>query len=357
MKLPARLFLPLAMYSLLCAVALLASSGCTAADNTNANTTATTTVTPPPAGAPAQQNLTVAERPQKIKDQMTARGEQDEAAPTLRFVEPREGQAITGSTVNVKLALAGELKGYKPGKDPATNMGNHIHVILDNQPYEAYYNLDQPFELRNVTEGKHTLRVFASRPWHESYKNTGSFQMVAFTVKGGGDASKPTTTATGQTMADNKNAVNANANKSAANANTNANAANANAANANAAASPTPAREGKDMPSSQAGEIDAKKPLLTYSRPKGDYKGADADAIMIDFWLSNAKLKGDGGDYRVRYSVNGGEPKFIETWQPIWLTGWTAGKHTIKLELVDKDGNVVENGGYNSTSRDINVSK
>jgi hypothetical protein len=338
MKLSARLFLSFAFYGLV-AVALVASSACTTADNTNANTTATTNVTPPPASSPSPQNLTVAERPQKIKDQMQARGEQDEAAPTLRFVEPRDGATINGSTVNVKLALAGELKGYKPAKDPATGMGNHIHVILDNQPYEAYYNLDQPFELRNVTEGKHTLRVFASRPWHESYKNMGSFQMVTFTVKGGGDAAKPTTTASGQTMADNRNA----------------NASNANAANANAAA--TPAREGKEMPSSQAGEIDATKPLLTYSRPKGDYKGADADAIMIDFWLTNAKLQGDGGQYRVRYSVDGGEAKFIDAWQPIWLAGWTAGKHTVKVELVDKDGNVVENGGYNSTSRDINVMK
>ncbi|HEX8129776.1 MAG TPA: hypothetical protein VF527_11800 [Pyrinomonadaceae bacterium] len=327
--------------------ATLAGASCTTADNSNANTTATTTVTPPPAGSPSPLNLTVAERPQKIKDQMQARGEQDAAAPTLRFIEPRDGATVTGSTVNVKLALAGELKGYKPGKDPATNMGNHIHIILDNQPYEAYYNLDESFELRNVTEGKHTLRVFASRPWHESYKNNGSFQMVAFTVKGGGDATKPTTTATGQTMADNKNTG---ANANAANANT-ANAANANA-NANAAP-----REGKEMASSQAGEIDRAKPLLTYSRPKGDYKGADADAIMIDFWLTNAKLRGDGGDYRVRYTVNGGEPKFIDKWEPIWLTGWTAGKHTVKVELVDKDGNVVENGGYNSTSRDINVSK
>jgi len=347
MKLPARLFLPFALYSLV-AVALVASSACTAADNSNANTTATTTVTPPPAGSPSPLNLTVAERPQKIKDQMQARGEQDTAAPVLRFVEPRDGATLSGSTVNVKLSLAGELKGYKPGKDPATNMGNHIHVILDNQPYEAYYNLDEPFELRNVTEGKHTLRVFASRPWHESYKNNGSFQMVTFTVKGGGgDASKPTTTATGQTMADNKN-TGANANAA------NSNAANANATNTNAAAPP---REGKEMASSQAGEIDASKPLLTYSRPKGDYKGADAEAIMIDFWLTNAKLQGDGGDYRVRYTVNGGEPKFIDKWEPIWLTGWTAGKHTVKVELVDKDGNVVENGGYNSTSRDINVSK
>jgi hypothetical protein len=52
--------------------------------------------------------------------------------------------------VKLKLALSGDLKGYQPHKDEATGMGNHIHVILDNQPYEAYYNLDQEFELRNV---------------------------------------------------------------------------------------------------------------------------------------------------------------------------------------------------------------
>jgi hypothetical protein len=329
-----------------------ALSACTTADNSNANTTVTTTVTPPAASPTnAPQNLSVVERPQKIKDQMAARGEQDQAAPTLRFLAPTEGATINGSTVNVKLALGGDLKGYKPGKDPATMVnndpatmkGNHIHVILDNQPYEAYYNLDEPFELRNVTAGKHTLRVFPSRPWHESYKNAGAFQMVTFTVKGGGDASKPTTTSTGEKMADNKNA-------SAANKNT----ANANAANANANAQP---HEGKDMAASTAGAVDPHKPLLTYSRPKGEYKGADTDAIMIDFWLLNAKLKGDGGDYTVRYSVDGGAPQTIDKWQPIWLTGWTGGKHTIKLELLDKDGNPVDNGDYNTTARDITVTK
>src|SRR5215203_3730998 len=105
------------------------------------------------------------------------RGEQDAAAPALTFDEPREGATVTGSTVKVQLKLAGDLKGYQPHKDPSTGMGNHIHVILDNQPYEAYYELGQPFELRNVSEGPHTLRVFASRPWHESYKNDGSFQI------------------------------------------------------------------------------------------------------------------------------------------------------------------------------------
>jgi hypothetical protein len=119
----------------------------------------------------------------------------------------------------------------------------------------------------------------------------------------------------------------------------------------------TPAREGKDYPPSQAGNVDPVKPLLTYSRPKGEYKGADADPIMIDFWLLNAKLQGDGGEYRVRYSVDDGEAKFLEKWEPIWLSGWVSGKHRVKVELVDKAGNVVDNGGYNSTTREITVTK
>jgi hypothetical protein len=329
----------------------LSLAGCASNDNANVNTTATTNVTPPAASpTPATQNLEVTERPQKIKDMMASRGEQDQASPVLKFVEPREGATINNSTVNLKLALSGDLKGYKPGKDPATGMGNHIHVILDNQPYEAYYNLDQPFELRNVSEGKHSLRVFASRPWHESYKNNGSFQMVTFTIKGGGaNASKPTTTNGGQVMADSKSGSNMNT--------TSTNTHPTMPANSNTASSNTAApREGKDMAASTAAsDVDAKKPLLTYSRPKGEYKGADTEAIMIDFWLSNAKLQGDGGDFRIRYSVDGGEAKYIDKWEPIWLKGWTAGKHTVKLELVDKDGNVVANGDYNSTSRDITV--
>lgn len=312
----------------------LTFAGCSSADSANSNTT-TTTVASPPAAAPAPQNLTVVERPKKIKDMMAARGEQDNAMPALKFVSPKNGETLTNSTVSVKLDLSGDLKGYKPMKDPTTGMGNHIHVILDNQPYEAYYDLSQPFELRNVKEGKHTIRVFASRPWHESYKNTESFQMVAFTVKdGGADVSKPTTTNSGQVMADNKKDTNKNAN-----------------------AAPAPPHEGKDMAASLAGEIDATKPLLTYSRPKGEYKAADADNIMIDVWLKNGKLQGDGGDLRVRYSVDGGEAKFIDKWEPIWLTGWSTGKHNVKIELVDKAGNVVENGGYNSTTRDITVTR
>src|SRR5215218_7130546 len=157
--------------------------------NSNANTT------------PEQQAISVVERPQKIKDMMASRGDQDAAAPTLTIVSPAQNSTFVSSTVPVKLQLAGDLKGYQPHKDPETQMGNHVHVILDNQPYEAYYNLGQDFELRNVADGEHTLRVFPSRPWHESYKNTGAFQMVKFTVKnGGGNANQPVTTNSGQQM-------------------------------------------------------------------------------------------------------------------------------------------------------------
>jgi hypothetical protein len=304
---------------------LFVASACQPVDQ-NANTTATSTVSPP-----GEQKLTQVPRPAGLEQSMKDRGEQDQAKPTLKIISPANDATINGAKVEVKLELAGDLKGYMPHKDPATQKGNHIHVILDNQPYEAYYELGQSFELRNVSEGKHTLRVFPSRPWHESYKNEGAFQMVEFTVKGGGDASKPTTTNSGEKMA--------------------------NPAKTDASASPTPAREGKDYSPSQAGNVDRTKPLLTYSRPKGEYKAADADPVMIDFWLVNAKLQGDGGDYRVRYSVDGGETKFLDKWEPIWLSGWINGKHSVKLELVDKDGNVVDNGGYNSTTREITISK
>jgi hypothetical protein len=300
--------------------ALLALAGC-ATNPDNANTTATNVVSAPPI-----QKLTLGARPQSIMEMMKQRGEQDEAQPTLRIVTPAKDAIVNGANVDVRLELSGDLRGYKPHKDPATDKGNHIHIILDNEPYEAYYELDQPFQLRNLMAGKHTLRVFPSRPWHESYKNDGAFQMVSFTVKGGGDASNPTTTNSGQTMANN-----------------------------NSAALPSPSREGKDMNASRGGEVDPAKPLLTYSRPKGEHKDAEADPIMIDFWLSNAKLKGDGGEYRVRYIVDDDDPRFIEKWEPIWLSGWLAGKHTVRLELLDKNDLPVANGNFNTTSREITI--
>lgn len=312
------------LFLIIISAGLLFLAACSA-DNRN-QTTAVTTVTPP-----VTQSLQVTTSPQRILDLMKQRGAQDADKPVLKVVSPADQSTINGSIVRVRLTLSGDLGGgYKPEKDPVTGTGNHIHVILDNQPYEAYYHLGQPFELRNVIAGKHTLRVFPSRPWHESYKNEGAFQTVTFTVTGGGDPSKPTTTNSGQVAANN---------------------------NASPAASPAPTAEGKDMAPTTAGDLDPTRPLLTYSRPKGEYKGSEADPIMIDFWLTNAKLRGDGGEYRVRYIIDDDQARYIDKWEPIWLSGWINGPHTVRLELLDKDNNPVENGGYNTTTREITVVK
>lgn len=280
---------------------------------------------PEETASPETPGLTETEQPAKILEMMKARGDQDQAKPVLSVESPREGEVIESSTVKVKVSVGGDLKGLKMGKDEA-GMGNHVHVILDNQPYAAHYMWNEGFELRNVTDGEHTLRMFPSRPWHQSYKNDGAFKMVRFTVKNGGaDESAPTTDGNGNKMADPKSEA-------------------------------EPA-EGVTVESSNAGNVDPSKPLLTYSRPKGEYKGEDADAIMIDFWLSNAVLTGDGGQYRVRCTVNGGEPRMIEKWAPLWLKGWTEGANSVKLELIDGNGNVVENGGYNSTTREIKITR
>src|SRR5690606_41329688 len=132
--------------------ALTAACGAPAANNSAANTSNNSTAT-----APAAQKLSVVDRPQSVKDMMASRGEQDTAAPTLAIESPADGSTVESSTVHVMLKLSGDLKGYKPHKDPETGMGNHIHVILDNQHYEAYYNLYGKFELRNVTDVEHKL--------------------------------------------------------------------------------------------------------------------------------------------------------------------------------------------------------
>lgn len=262
------------------------------------------------------------EQPERILEMMKARGDQDQAKPELTVESPKEGDVIESSTVKVKVTVGGDLK---MGKDES-GMGNHVHVILDNQPYAAHYMWDEGFELRNVTDGEHTLRMFPSRPWHQSYKNEGAFRMIRFTVKNGGaDETKPTTDDKGNTMADPK--------------------------------AEEKQAEGVEVEESTAGNVDPAKPLLTYSRPKGDYKGEDAEAIMVDFWLSNAQLTGDGGKYRIRCTINDDEPFLIETWAPLWLAGWKNGKNVVKLELIDGSGNPVENGGYNTTSREITVAK
>ena len=103
-------------------------------------------------------------------------------------------------------------------------------------------------------------------------------------------------------------------------------------------------------------KVDPKKPLLVFNLPNGK-TFREGEAVVIDFSLANAKLKGDSGDYRVRYIVDDDEMQWIDTHEELVLTGWTPGKHTIRLELIGPDGWPYRNGDYNVVTRDLTVVK
>jgi hypothetical protein len=102
--------------------------------------------------------------------------------------------------------------------------------------------------------------------------------------------------------------------------------------------------------------VDPSKPLLVINLPDGKTI-REGEAVAIDFSLANANLKGDGGEYRVRYIVDDGEMQWIDRWEQVVLTGWLAGKHTIRIELVGPDGWPYRNGDYNVMTRELTVIK
>lgn len=212
----------------------------------------------------------------------------DAYTPQVRILSPRPGEILEGTTVTVRL----QVRGLPLFKDASWQLGPHLHVFLDDQPYQAVYDLSEPMVFDNLSPGTHTLRVFASRPWHESFKNQGAFDQRTFHVF-----------------------------------------------------AQTPQRE-----------VNASAPLLTYSRPQGTY---GAEPIMLDFYLTNAPLHLSaqaGGndnltDWRVRCTING-QSFVFDQWQPIYLKGFKPGRNWLQLELIDTQGQPIDNP-FNNTVRTI----
>lgn len=197
--------------------------------------------------------------------------------PQVRITSPRNGDTLQETTVAVELQVR-DLPIYI---DQDLELGPHLNLFIDDQPYQAVYDLDSPIVLTDLSPGTHTLRTFAVRPWDESFKNEGAYDQVTFDVF---------------------------------------------------AASPT-----NNPDDSQA--------LLTYNQPQGSY---GAEPIMLDFYLTNAPLhwvaEADDSisDWRIRCTVNG-ESFVFDRWQPIYLKGFNPGKNWVKLELIDDNGNLIDN--------------
>ena len=107
-------------------------------------------------------------------------------------------------------------------------------------------------------------------------------------------------------------------------------------------------------PDDPAKNVDPSKPLLIFNFAKDkDIPFLGNSEVIVDFSLANATLKGDGGEFRVRYIVDDEDMQYIDRWEQLSLTGWTPGKHTIRLELIGPDGWPYRNGDYNIETRSI----
>ncbi|WP_353673865.1 DUF6130 family protein [Synechocystis sp. LKSZ1] len=209
----------------------------------------------------------------------------DQYQPQVKILHPTPDQVLTDTTVPVEI----EVRDLPLFQDPALEVGPHLHVIVDNEPYRAVYNVDQPVLLKDLTPGTHTIRVFPVRPWHESFKNDGAFAQVTFHVLTKTDDNVP----------------------------------------------------------------DPQQPLLTYSRPKGSYGAEPIllDFYLSQAPLSLASSDAENNSWRIRVTING-ESFLLDRWQSPYLTGFTEGKNWIKLEFIDAQGNLVTNH-FNSTVRVI----
>lgn len=90
---------------------------------------------------------------------------------------------------------------------------------------------------------------------------------------------------------------------------------------------------------------------LFYSRPKGDYKGDDTKALLLDFFVANSELAATGN--KVKANING-QDFTLDQWVPYEILNLPLGETTVKLSLIDKDGNAIS-GDNTSIERKVNL--
>jgi hypothetical protein len=168
----------------------------------------------------------------------------------------------------------------------------HIHLVLDNEPYRRVDDPRQPVVLEHLSPGTHVLRAFPGWETHETVKDApGAFAMVMFHV--------------GQ-----------------------------------------PAQNFGFTP---------RAPLLTYSRPKGEVNGTEADRILLDFYLTNVPAADLGAQgVRVRPTIDGHAMDDLAAWVPYYIENLPDGPHTIGLQLIGRDGSPLA-GPFNTVENHITV--
>ncbi len=117
---------------------------------------------------------------------------------SLDITSPESGDVLNkGEPVRVKMKLDGytlqeQTPGYKKKGLAYSDKGQHIHLILDDNPYNAIYDISDPVKLENVKPGFHVLQAFPSRSWHESVKSDDALAVTTFFVGKKGDVTLDT---------------------------------------------------------------------------------------------------------------------------------------------------------------------
>lgn len=78
-------------------------------------------------------------------------------------------------------------------------------------------------------------------------------------------------------------------------------------------------------------------PMVFYSRPKGDYLGADTENLLLDFYVLNATL---GSDAKVKATINGTDFP-IDAWEAYFIENAPMGDLEITLQLTDMNDQVI----------------
>ncbi|MEM7382501.1 MAG: hypothetical protein AAF361_15100, partial [Bacteroidota bacterium] len=106
------------------------------------------------------------------------------AEAVLQLEEPSNTTISDGGEVNFKFTmtdyeLGAQTSGPNAERLANSGKGQHIHFILNNQPYSAHY---EPEFAKEIPNGVHHLVAFLSRSYHESVKNDNSVVVKKMTV-------------------------------------------------------------------------------------------------------------------------------------------------------------------------------
>ena len=98
-------------------------------------------------------------------------------------------------------------------------------------------------------------------------------------------------------------------------------------------------------------KIDLDKEFLFYSRPKGVYKGIETEKLLLDFYLINTDISSNGN--KVKATIQNSE-FIIDEWAPYYIEGLPKGEISIKLELINSEGVLIDSP-FNPSYRTVTL--